>query len=169
MPYWLFRLYRFNELSNIKRKDIVFYDAHVKIFIKKSKTDVYREGKWVLIAKKGIYTCPVSMLLRYIRKAKITYNRNNYIFRSLNYYKSTKSYRLKTILGLCHTQDQERLFWKRCQELDSTRSFLDCIVLDQEVLHQGLMLVSWIDWSSAREDGVQKISRMILKPYCQYH
>ena len=34
---------RFNELSNIKRKDIVFFDAYAEIFIEKSKTDVYRE------------------------------------------------------------------------------------------------------------------------------
>ena len=37
---------QFNELSNIKRKHIVFYDAYAKIFIEKSKTDVYREGKY---------------------------------------------------------------------------------------------------------------------------
>ena len=48
---------RFNELSNINRKDIVFYDAYAKIFMEKSKTDVYREGKWVLIAK-GAITLP---------------------------------------------------------------------------------------------------------------
>ena len=163
---------RFKELSNIKRKDIVFYYAYAKIFIEKSKTDVFREGKWVLIAKAGNYTCPVSMLLRYIQKAKITYSHNNYIFRSLICYKS--SIDLKAILGLCPTQDQERLFWKRCQKLDLTPSFLDCIVLDQEVQHRRLMPVFPIDWSSATEDGVQKmqrmaILRMILKHYCQYH
>ena len=77
---------RFNELSNIKRKDIVIYDAYAKIFIEKKKTDVYREGKWVLIAKTGNYICQVSMLFCYIQKAKITYSRNNYTFRSLIYY-----------------------------------------------------------------------------------
>ena len=87
---------RFKELSNIKRKDIVFYDAYSKILIEKSKTDVYREGKWVLIGKTGNYTCPVSMLLRYIQKAKITHSHNNYIFRSLIYYKSSNSYRLES-------------------------------------------------------------------------
>ena len=81
---------------------------------------------------------------------------------------------LRAILGLCSPQDLERLFWKRCQILNSTRSFLDCIVLNQEVQHQRLMPVFPIDCSSATEDGVQKmrrmvILRMILKPYCQYH
>ena len=80
--YWLYALslyaglLRFNELSNIKRKDIVFYDAYAKREKKekkgeKTKRDVYREWK-VSIAKTGNYTCPVSMLLRYIQKAKIT-------------------------------------------------------------------------------------------------
>ena len=63
-----------------------------KIFIEKSKRNVYREGKWVLIAKTG----PISLLLRYFLKAKISYSRNYYIFRSLIYYKFTKSYRLKS-------------------------------------------------------------------------
>ena len=99
---------RFNELSNIKRKDIVFYDAYAKIFIEKSKTDVYREGKRVLIPKTGNYTCPVSMLLRYIQKAKITYSHNNVIFGSYTYYKSSNSYRLKSnFRPLSYTRSRE--------------------------------------------------------------
>ena len=62
----------------------------------KSKRDVYREWKRVLIGKTGNYTCRVSLLLRYIQKAKITYSRNNFIFRSFIYYKSSNSYRLKS-------------------------------------------------------------------------
>ena len=99
---------RFKELSDIKRKDIVFYDAYAKIFIEKSKTDVFREGKWGLIAKTGNYTYPVSMMLRYIQKAKITYSHNNYIFRSLIYYKSSNSYRLKSnFRPLSYTRSRE--------------------------------------------------------------
>ena len=119
-----------------------------------------------MIAKTGNYTCPVSMLLRYIQKVKIHVVA---ITASLDHL--SISYRLKAILGLCPTRDQERLFWKRCQNSDSTRSFLDCIVLDQEMQRQRLMPVFPIDCSSATEDGIQKmrrivILRMILKPYC---
>ena len=53
----------------------------------------------------------------------MTYDRNNFIFRSFIYYKSSNSYRLKAILCLYPTQDQKGLFWKRCQKLDLTRSF----------------------------------------------
>ena len=61
-----------------------------------------------MIAKTGNYTCPVSMLLRYIQKANITYNRNNYIFRSLIFYKSTKSYRLNSnCRPLSYTRSRE--------------------------------------------------------------
>ena len=114
------------------------------------------------------------MLLCYIQKAKITYSRNNFILDHLPITNLLIRIDLKTILGLCPTQDQERLFWKCCQKLDLTRSFLDCIVLDQEVQHQRLMPLFPVDCSNATEDGVQKmrrmvILRMILKPYCQYH
>ena len=122
-----------------------------------------------MIGKTGNYTCPVSMLLRYIQKVKIHVVT---ITTSLDHL--SISYRLEAIFGLSPTQDQERLFWKRCQKSDLTRSFLDCIVLDQEVQHQRLLPVFPIDCSSPLEDGIQKIRRivilkMILKPYCQYH
>ena len=56
--------FRHSELCNIRRSDIIFYRTYVKVFIQKSKIDSYREGKWVLIARTGKLTCPVSMLKR---------------------------------------------------------------------------------------------------------
>jgi hypothetical protein len=44
---------------------------HVKLFLESSKTDVYREGRDVLISKTNTHTCPVNMLLRYFYLAKI--------------------------------------------------------------------------------------------------
>ena len=36
--------FRFNELVNIESKHLAFRDSFVKIFVPRSKTDVYREG-----------------------------------------------------------------------------------------------------------------------------
>ena len=41
-------------------------DDHIVLCIKKSKTDQYRQGSEVLIAKGSTSACPVSMYLRYI-------------------------------------------------------------------------------------------------------
>ena len=42
--------FRFNELANIQPKHLTFCDGFVKIFVPRSKTDVYREGNYVYIA-----------------------------------------------------------------------------------------------------------------------
>jgi hypothetical protein len=39
---------------------------HVNLNIEKSKTDIYREGKDVIISATNNYTCPVAMLSRYL-------------------------------------------------------------------------------------------------------
>ncbi|CAH3166025.1 unnamed protein product, partial [Porites lobata] len=46
-------LFRFNELANIQPKHLscAFCDGFVKIFVPRSKTDVYREGNYVYIGK----------------------------------------------------------------------------------------------------------------------
>ena len=43
--------FRFSEVSNILCKHIVFLEDHMNIFVPHSKTDVYREGNFVYIAK----------------------------------------------------------------------------------------------------------------------
>ena len=62
---------RYDELSNIKANNITFHEEYVDIFIEKSKTDCYRNGKNVLIAKMNTPQCPVTILQCYIREAKI--------------------------------------------------------------------------------------------------
>ena len=64
--------FRCSELSNILCKHIVFLEDHIKIFVPHRKTDVYREGNFVYIAKILSKYCPVSILLRYMHEAKLT-------------------------------------------------------------------------------------------------
>ena len=73
--------FRHSEICNIRRSDIIFYGTYIKVFIQKSKIDSYREGKWVLIARTGKLTCPVSMLKRCLAKANIRPDEGNFIFR----------------------------------------------------------------------------------------
>ncbi|XP_060589976.1 uncharacterized protein LOC132745167 [Ruditapes philippinarum] len=54
------------EVLKLKRSDICFYDSYLSIFIESSKTDKYREGVWVLIARIGTCLCPVANLEKYI-------------------------------------------------------------------------------------------------------
>ena len=64
--------FRFSELINILREHIVFLEDHIKIFVPHSNPDVYREKNFVYIAKTLSKYCPVSILLRYMREAKLT-------------------------------------------------------------------------------------------------
>lgn len=57
---------RSQEILGIRRCDIVFEPCYMSIFVEKSKTDVYRDGSWVIIAKTNNKLCPVNNLLEYI-------------------------------------------------------------------------------------------------------
>ena len=38
---------RYSKISHLRRSEITFHDAFVKVFIKKCKPDVCREGNWI--------------------------------------------------------------------------------------------------------------------------
>ena len=48
---------RYNELASLRCRDVSFCDSFVKIYVYKSKTDVYRDGAYVLLAKTGHVSC----------------------------------------------------------------------------------------------------------------
>ena len=87
---------RFDELENRRRHHVFIYDNHIKLCLESSKTDVYREGRDVLISKTNTHTCPVNMLLRYFYLAKIPADSTDYIFRPLCFCKSVNSYKLRS-------------------------------------------------------------------------
>jgi hypothetical protein len=76
---------RFSELVNLKRSNRKFLSDHVNLNIEKSKTDIYREGKDVIISATNNYACPVAMLSRYLLLANISEGSNDYIFRPISY------------------------------------------------------------------------------------
>ena len=59
----------YDEVVNLNLGDIVFRESFTKLFIEKSKTDQFREGYWVLIAKVDSDICPTKMVKRYIEEA----------------------------------------------------------------------------------------------------
>ena len=83
--------FRFKELANIRTSHIEFVHDHMSIFIPTSKTDVYREGNKVIIARTGNVTCPVNMVLRYMSAAKIDANSSGLLIRQVTFRKNCNS------------------------------------------------------------------------------
>ena len=52
---------RFTELSNLKRSDFILHNTPMSIFIEKSKTDIYRKGHWLYLAKLNSNLCPLDL------------------------------------------------------------------------------------------------------------
>lgn len=76
---------RSSELLDIVRSDVQFFETHMSIFIQKSKTDIYRDGAWVIIAKTSTKLCPVQNLKLYLEWIEL-YDKDcsdEYIFRNL--------------------------------------------------------------------------------------
>lgn len=86
---------RFNEVSNLRRCDLNFYDTHMSVFIEKSKTDQLREGRTLVIAKIDSDLCPVENTKVYLSRSEINCDSDEFIFRNMQFYKSSDTYRLR--------------------------------------------------------------------------
>lgn len=62
---------RSSELLNIRVCDIDVKPTYMSIFIESSKTDKYRDGSWVSIAKTGTVLCPVENVQKLIKWANL--------------------------------------------------------------------------------------------------
>ena len=62
---------RYSEISGLRRCDVHFCDSYLKLFIEKSKTDVYREGNWIYISKIQSELCPGKNLFFYLNVAQL--------------------------------------------------------------------------------------------------
>ena len=51
--------FRFSELAGLTIKDIAISDSHLTIQVTRSKTDQFRKGDEVVIARSDKVTCPV--------------------------------------------------------------------------------------------------------------
>ena len=92
---------RFSELSSIKASEVKFFLSHVSIFLESSKTDQFRQGAWIVIARSGQPTCPVKALEQYIAAAKIDLSDDSPLFRSLLPSKDSR------VRGITYTRARE--------------------------------------------------------------
>lgn len=87
---------RVSELLNLKTCDIQFFLSHMSVFIQKSKTDIYRDGDRIIIARTGDKLCPVKNLESFLEWSNnpldtdvfvfqnLTKTKENYVFRKEN-------------------------------------------------------------------------------------
>ena len=97
-------------MASLRECGVVFYDEHVEIFVESSKTDQFREGAWVPIARTNSDICPVAMLQRYFRLADIRSDADKLLFRGLSSIK--QGYRLRPSGGLSYTRVWELVLEK---------------------------------------------------------
>jgi len=64
-------LLRYSDMSELRCCDIHFMSDHIVVHVRKSKTDVYRAGRDIFVAKGCTSACAIAMLNRYIRAAGI--------------------------------------------------------------------------------------------------
>ena len=74
---------RYDELVSIRCKDISFENEFLKLYIAKSKTDQYRDGNEILIAKGETVACPVEMLKKYVNLAEIQNDSEHFLFKPM--------------------------------------------------------------------------------------
>ena len=74
---------RYDELAKIRCCDVKFLEDCMMIYITSSKTDQYREGASLTVARTGLKTCPVAMTERYFAMAKLEHSSQEKIFRAI--------------------------------------------------------------------------------------
>ena len=74
--------FRISELLNLKLADVQMFDTHMALFIEKGKTDVYRDGNWVVISRTNSKLCPVRNFERYLNMAGLNSD-DSFLFQNL--------------------------------------------------------------------------------------
>jgi hypothetical protein len=76
-----------NNFLNFERDtiycDILFYQSHMSVFMQKSKTDIYRDGDRIVIARTDNKLCPVQNLENYLEWSCNPSDSDVYLFRNL--------------------------------------------------------------------------------------
>ena len=105
---------RFDELAKLRCCDVVFRHDSMSIHIVSSKTDQYRKGDTVLVARTDSATCPVAMLERYVALAEINLSSEASLFRGIT--RTKQGERLRASGSLSYSRMRE-LFLKKIAEL----------------------------------------------------
>ena len=84
---------RFSELINLRPCDFNIAEEMMTIKIRHSKTDQWRQGDEILIARTANKTCPVAMLERYMRVTNMSLEDERFLFRPIQATKSGQTLR----------------------------------------------------------------------------
>ena len=104
---------RYDELSKVRCCDVQFTSQSMSVHITSSKTDQYREGASVLVARSRSPTCPVAMMERYFVAAGIERGSKLRLFRGIVHAKDGD--RLRSAGSLSYTRMRELLLGKLSQ------------------------------------------------------
>ena len=96
---------RCDELIKLRVCDVSFAAESMTISLPKSKTDQYRDGSAVVVARSGTQTCPVTMLEKYFKKAALSCGSNDLVFRGIVHTKAGE--RLRKVGGLSYSRVRE--------------------------------------------------------------
>ena len=105
---------RFDEAIHIRACDVEILEDMVKVLLPRSKTDQFRQGQEVLIARTNTITCPVTMLERYMATAEIAPSSELFLFRGIS--KTADGEKLRASGCLSYTTVRE-LFRKKLTNL----------------------------------------------------
>lgn len=111
----------FDELSKLRGRDVRFLGDRMELNITSSKTDQYRQGATLLIARTGLPTCPVRMLERYMAAGKVELGSDKRLFRAICVTKRGES--LRASGSLSYTRMREIVMGKLCSLGYDTKKF----------------------------------------------
>lgn len=96
---------RYDELSKLKCCDLKISETSLTLKIRSSKTDQFRQGDTVLVARTRLDTCPVAMIERYIAMASISLSSKLCLFRGIVHKKTGEQ--LRAAGSLSYTRMRE--------------------------------------------------------------
>ena len=105
---------RYNEISKLRCCDVTFSTESMSVQIRSSKTDQYRQGDTVLVARTGSPTCPVAMLQQYFRLGEFSHSSTLSLFRGIT--RTKQGERLHASGSLSYTRMRE-LFLAKLKDL----------------------------------------------------
>ena len=104
---------RCDELLELRGSDVTFNAKGMVDKIESSKTDQYREGVSLVIARTGQVTCPVAMMERYCRMGEVDHTSQAKLFHGIVHAKSGEC--LRKDGGLSYTRLRKLLLEKVAQ------------------------------------------------------
>ena len=103
---------RFDEIVKIRCCDVDFLSDHMVLKIRSSKTDQYRQGDEVVVARTWTPTCPVAKLEQYCNLAGINRSSTERLFRAI--IKTKNGEKLRKSGSLSYSRIREILMGKIC-------------------------------------------------------